>query len=293
MKIYIPNTSSQTVGGGWTFIRNLKKALSPFGVAFVDNWQDCDVIVVVGVTITKVSELQEAVNAGKKVVFRVDNVPRKSRNRRQTPHEKMREIADLAEVVVYQSEWAKEYCEPLTGDGVVILNGVDTDIFYPPKERASDNVYLFAYHGNSELKQFWLAHYYFQVVHRSDPSAEFWFIYDFKRDLQELQEANFDFWNGEPYRHLMKIERPEDFAKVMRQCTHFICPYTVDAAPNTLLEARACGLEICGVLPEIGSSDINIPLSGVEEYMELEEVPTLEDMGEEYWGIIQLAAQNL
>jgi len=222
MKVYIPNTSKQTIGGGWTFLRNLKKAVSPLGVVFVDNLQDCDVVLIVGITITDLGEIQEAKRLGKGVVFRVDNVPKKSRNKRfrGTPAERMYVLSELSDVVIYQSRWAKEYAEPLCGDGPIIYNGVDTNIFYPAKKRPEVDTYLFAYHGKSELKQFWLAHYYYQMVNRTNPQSEFWFINEFGKDLPELQESNFDFWNGEAYLHLPRCETPEDMAKIMRQCTH-------------------------------------------------------------------------
>lgn len=286
MKVYIPNNSQQTVGGGWSFLRNIGKALSPRGVQFVNSWQECDVMLICGVTMTDTSEVHEAKRAGKGIIFRVDNVPRKSRNRRNTPHERMKEFAKLADIVIYQSEWAKNYCYPLCGEGVVIYNGVDTNIFKKPEKKPKEEVYLFMYHGRSDLKQFWLAHYYFQMVHRANKAAEFWFTYEFKKELQELQDANFDFWNGEPYIHLPVQPTQEAVAKVMQQCTHFICPYTVEAAPNTLLEALHCGLNVVGTVSMDG-----ISVGGVKEYLELYEQGydfSLTRMGEEYYGLMRI-----
>jgi len=283
MKIYAPNIKADGIGGGWTFLRNFKKGMNM--VHFVDKWEDCDIFFITGITIVDKNEVIEAKKAGKKIVFRVDNIPRKSRNRRNTPHERMKEIADLSDVVIYQSEWAKKYCYPITGNGAVILNGVDTSIFKKTKESDSDreNNYLFVYHGKNEMKQFWLAHYYFQMIFRDNPQAKFLFIYDFKRELPEMQEANFDFWNGENYEYLPKIDNPEDMASLMRECKYLIYPSISDASPNTVLEARACGMEILYPAPN--------NLAGTQELIELDDI-TMERMCEEYYGIFKLLTSD-
>ena len=77
------------------------------------------IVLIIGVTITTPSEIHEAKKDGKKIVFRVDNVPKKSRNRRQSPYERIKEFAKLSDVIIYQSKWARDYCFPLAGDGTV------------------------------------------------------------------------------------------------------------------------------------------------------------------------------
>lgn len=279
MKVYIPNNSRQSVGGGWTFIRNLKEALK--GEAFfVDQMEAADIVLIVGVTITDKNELHQAKKLGKKIILRVDNVPRKSRNNRQTPHERLKEFAEIADVVIYQSEWAKNYCLPLCGDGAIIHNGVDQSIFYPPKEKPEKDISLFAYHGKSELKCFWQAHYFFQMHFRNNTDAEFWFIYDFGKELETLKFANFDFWQGEKYKYLEKITNPDKMADLMRQCKRLIFPSFADAAPNTVLEARACGLKVnCSALPDD---------SGTRELLNPELDISLERMGIEYLSLFKL-----
>ena len=50
-KIYIPNNSKQTVGGGWTFIRNFADGI--VGKAeLVTDWKLADVILIVSVTMS-------------------------------------------------------------------------------------------------------------------------------------------------------------------------------------------------------------------------------------------------
>jgi glycosyltransferase involved in cell wall biosynthesis len=283
MKIYCPNIKEGGIGGGWTFLRNFRKGMAE-KVHFVNTWQECDIFFITGITLTDKNELFEAHKAGKKIVLRVDNVPRKSRNRRSSPHERLKEFANLADVVIYQSEWAKSYCYPLCGDGTVIYNGVDQEIFKPRPEIKNPNRYLFAYHGKNEQKGFWNAHFHFQMEFRKNPQAEFWFIYDFGREEPELHEADFDFWQGEHFTKLEKITDPLEMAGIMQQCSYFIYPAICDASPNVVLEAKACGLEVvCPASKE---------LSGTQELIDLEDI-SLERMCDEYYGVFLLLEQNV
>lgn len=276
MRLFIPNSSKQAIGGGWTFLRNFKKAVGS-QVQFVNSVDECDILMICGCTIVDKNIVHKARLMGKKIVFRVDNVPRKSRNRRSTPHERMKEYAELCDVVVYQSKWAEMYCKPLCGEGTIIYNGVDLDIFHPGQEPPEKDIYLYAYHGNNELKSFWQAHYFYQMVHRENPNAEFWFTYDFKRDLDELRKAHFDFWNGEKHTYMQKIQKPEEMANVMRMCKYLIYPSFADASPNIVLEARACGLEILHTVPH----------GGTQELLDIKDI-SIDRMGQEYLSLFKL-----
>lgn len=280
MKIYCPsNKGEDAVGGGWTFLRNFKKGMAD-KVHFVNSWQECDIFFITGITIVDKNELHEAHKAGKRIVLRVDNVPRKSRNRRSSPHERLKEFAELSDVVIYQSKWAKDYCYPLCGDGTVIYNGVDTSVFRPDPSKQVKNRYLYAYHGQNEHKNFWEAHLRFQYIFREDRESQFWFIYDFRSNLPELEAANFDFWQGEKYAHLPKCENAHDMADVMQQCGKLIYPSISDASPNVVLEARACGLEV--VFPAARE------LAGTQELLDPNLDISLERMCDEYFGVFQL-----
>lgn len=282
IKVYAPNQKQDGIGGGFTFWRNFRKGMGNL-VHFVDTWQECDIFFITGITIVDKNEIHEASKSGKKIVLRVDNVPRKSRNKRTSPHERLKEFADLADVVVYQSRWAKDYCYPLCGDGTVIYNGVDTDTFKPAPEKQVANRYIYAYHGKNEHKNFWEAHLRFQYIQRLDKLASFWFIYDFGAGTEELEAANFDFWQGERYLHLPKQESPHEMAEILQQCGGgLIYPSISDASPNIVLEARACGIPILHPAPK--------ELSGTQELIELEDI-SLERMCEEYFGIFALLVQ--
>lgn len=282
MKIYAPTTKEDGIGGGFTFLRNFRKGMRE-KVHFVDNWEDCDIFFITGITIVNKDELHQAHSAGKRIVLRVDNVPRKSRNRRSSPHERLKEFAGISDVVIYQSQWAKDYCYPLCGDGTVIYNGVDLDTFRPAPERQIKNRYLYAYHGKNETKNFWEAHLRFQYIFRQDRLASFWFIYDFRDELENLRASNFDFWQGENFTHLDKIDSSEDMAEILQQCGYLIYPSISDASPNIVLEARASG---CEVIFPAGED-----LAGTKELLKPELDISLERMCNEYLAVFNLALQ--
>lgn len=278
MKIWLPSGDRQQVGGGFSFLRTFKKYAERAGVQILDDWQEADIGLISGVTLVQPSVVAEAERNGVPIIFRVDNVPRKSRNKRNTPHERMREIADLASVVVYQSKWAENYCKPLCGDGMIIYNGVDTEVFSPAKKKQDCERWLFAYHGKNEMKSFWAAHLLFELRARENPQAEFLFAVQFpSADEKVLAEANYDFWNGEKVTRVSCPQSPQEMADLMRQCTHYVHPAISDAAPQTVLEARACGLEVVGAASEelAGTKELldpNLDISAVrmvEEYLAL------------------------
>lgn len=281
MKIYAPAKTESGVNGGLTFLRNLKKGLSD-RCQFVNTWQEADIFFITSVTLIDLGELLEAKKAGKKIIFRVDNVPRNSRNRRlhPKPAERMKLFAQMSDLVIYQSEWARDYCYPLCGDGTIVYNGVDQAIFYPDDKQQDPNKYLFLYHGKNELKQFWLAHFYFHKEFVKNREAEFYFINQFPSAEEELlQNADFDFWLGESYHRLPVIDDPQKIADLMRQCKYLIFPSTLDAAPNTVLEARACGMQIIGAAPA--------ELAGTQELLNPNLDISLERMTDEYFHLFQ------
>jgi glycosyltransferase involved in cell wall biosynthesis len=290
MKIYCPNSKEDGIGGGFTFWRNFKNGMAG-KVHFVDTWQECDVFFITGVTVVNKEELYEAHKQGKKIVLRVDNVPRKSRNKRSTPHERLREFAGLADVVIYQSGWAKDYCYPLCGDGTVIYNGVDQDTFRPAPDKQVKNRYLFAYHGKNEQKNISEAFLRYQYIHRADPTSELWFIYRFHDGDQKsieryetLKAANFDFWNGERVRELPQCRTPEEMADLLQRCGGLIYPSISDASPNIVLEARSSGCKILYPAPK--------ELAGTQELIDLKDI-SLERMCEEYYGVFLVVMENI
>lgn len=229
MKLHIANYEPQRRGGGWTFQANLAKGLERH------SYDEADTYFITSPSIVQRSEVVKAKQAGKKIVLRLDNVIRNSRNR-NTGMTRMRDFCEMADLVIYQSEWAKKFLMPYTlTDGPVILNGVDTERFSPDNRGASDS-YLYVRSSRDEGKQWIMAWYWFvnnpgtlEIVGKFSP---------------DNLEYNFDFYNHERWRFMGE---QAEMADVYRRNKYFLYTYLNDACSNTLLEARASGCEIVDV----------------------------------------------
>lgn len=252
MKIYIPNSSKQSLGGGWTWIRNFKKGCGS-AVEFVDKWQDCDIYLIMSVTTTDKNELKEAKEAGKKIVLRVDNIPKKSRNKRQDPPARITEFGEMANLVIFQSEWAKEYAGWLIKyqyNRKVIYNGVDLSTFHKPEHPPVGNKFLFVHYNRDDCKRYHEAFYTYHMWFREHRDSELTIVGRFSPDVVE---NNFDFFGREKVNYLGVIDDPKRMATVMRAHHALLFPSFGDACPQTVIEALGCGLSIIGV-NEVGGT---------------------------------------
>ncbi len=256
MRIFIANESKQGLGGGWTFLRNFTKYADRAGlyVGHISSKENLvgvsagDILFIAGATMVTRDLVVCAKHAGMKIVLRVDNAPRNSRNR-NTGTSRLHDFADLADLVIYQSKWAKEYLGPWLSSvdksaGPVILNGADTDIFNTtgsaqPKE--GKRQYLYAQYNRDETKQWHQAWYEYIIASRIwKDMAHLWIVGNFS---PEQQEYNFDFFMGEKYTYVGVLQDPQDFAEYLRSTDVLLLPYYNDACSNTLIEARLCGVK--------------------------------------------------
>ena len=241
-KVYLANESSQTTGGGWSFISNIKLGLKD-NVAFVDNVDDCDIYFISGATMVTRNQVVQAKSKGKKIVLRVDNIPRDSRNR-NTGTSRLRDFAKLADLIIYQSKWCKEYVGGwLKRDGAVIINGVDTSVFNPNGNKVGkmgSPQYIYVRFNRDENKRWEEAWYHYQMISRRNPNASLWIVGKFS---PEQIEYNFDFYNKEKFSY-WGIVKKEMMATLLRSADVLLYPYYNDACSNTLLEAMASGIEI-------------------------------------------------
>lgn len=230
MKIHQAQYNPDKVGGGWTFARYFNDA---FGQS---TYEDADIYFITSASMVQRGDVQQAKADGKKIVLRVDNAIRNSRNR-NTGMTRLKDFADMADLIIYQSNWAKKFLMPFTNkDGAVILNGVDTDYFRPGNP--DDNTYLYVRSSRDEGKQWIMAWYWFvNNPGKLDIIGKF---------STENMEYNFDFYNGERFRFLGE-QHSGMMPEFYRNNKYFLYTYLNDACSNTLLEARASGCEIIDV----------------------------------------------
>lgn len=245
MKIFIPEKARSGMGGGWTFTRNIIKSLSG-QVEFVNKLKDCDIYFITGPTLAEKEEVKQAKEMGKKIVLRVDNAPRNSRNR-NTGVSRLLQFAEMADLVIYQSNWAKNFLISfLKKEGVVILNGVDTSIFKPDglkMPQQGEMQYLYVRSSRDEIKRWETAWYKFQMMFFENPKIHLWIAGKFS---PENEEYNFDFFGGaeKAYTYLGILDKQHEMAEIMRSADFLLCPFSFEACSNTVAEAMACGLKI-------------------------------------------------
>lgn len=244
MKIYIANESKQSLGGGFTFLRTFEKYAKRIkNVEFVNSLNDKpDIFFISGATMVKRDHVQEAKRMGIKIVLRVDNIPRNSRNR-NTGTSRLYDFAQMADLVIYQSKWARDYIMPfIKKTGPVILNGADEE-FYKPEGSAQPRQglmqFMYAQYNRDETKRWHEAWYEYQMAHR-ELLCHLWIIGNFS---PENVEYNFDFYNGEKFKYVGILDNPEDLAEYYRSTDVLLLPYYNDACSNTLIEARLCGVK--------------------------------------------------
>ncbi|CAB4151519.1 hypothetical protein UFOVP585_22 [uncultured Caudovirales phage] len=234
--IHIAKYEPGRTGGGWSFARNFVKGLG----ALATDYDKAQIYFITSASMVQRSDVEQAKADGKKIVLRVDNAIRNSRNR-NTGMTRMYDMAQMADVVIYQSQWSKDYLEPfLKVDGEVILNGIDIGLFHPGKTPPPDHTYLYSRFNRDETKNYEVARYWFSRLEKDLKHLSI--VGQFS---EEIREGNFDFYRGEhfTYRGVLGEEAMTD---LYRNCKHFIYTYFNDCCSNSLIEALCSGCEIVG-----------------------------------------------
>jgi len=278
IKLYISNFSNTSIGGGWTFLRNLLKGLEG-KVEIVDNWKECDIYFVFGITTIDKGEIYNALSSGKKLVLRVDNIPRKSRNKRQSPVARLKEFGNLADAVIYQGEWCKYYAGYFIDNKkeYIINNGVDTSIFNEKGRETGEKTYLYINYNDNPNKRFDEALYRFDMEWRKNNGIKLIIAGDAPRIYKEHPEYDWDLPIPADIEYVGIKNEPKEVAELMRKCDYLLYPSFCEAYPNTLLEAMACGMKPLYLNSEGGSLELyKKNLNGVktiqvmaDEYMEV------------------------
>lgn len=237
MKIHIAKYEPDRQGGGWSFMRNFAKGM---GADADSGFSEADIYFICSPSMVQREDVEGAKKAGKKIVLRIDNAVRNSRNR-NTGMTRMKDFSDWADLVIYQSQWAKDYLMPfLKKDGPVILNGVDKSL-YTGEAKIGDNI-LYSRYNRDETKNWEVARYWFSQYFITHPESKLYITGQFS---QELRDGNFDFYNGENFEYLGVLD-DRSMAKVYNICGKFLYTYFNDCCSNSLIEALSAGCEVVG-----------------------------------------------
>lgn len=232
MRVYLPKYEPTRQGGGWSWQRNFASGFT------ISNSEEADIFLIAGASMLQRDEVLKAKEDGKKIVLRVDNFLKNSRNR-NTGMTRMKDFADWADLIIYQSEWARDFLKPFLGkDGVVILNSVDEEIFNPQgRADNKDPVYLYSRYNRDESKNWPIAQYWFQRIHQHNPKAQLLIAGNFS---PELIENDFDFYAGEKIKYFGVLPA-QTMANIYRMADVFFYTYFNDACSNSLIESLMCG----------------------------------------------------
>lgn len=241
IKIFIPQLHREVIGGGWRFAKNFYDHSRDW-LDFTHDPMNCDIYFIPGSTmVTDKYEPERAKANGAKIVLRLDNMPKDSNNKGCGPS-RVKKYSKLADLIVYQSKWAKDYLKPFVKkDGVIILNGANTKIFKPDGEKfdtdPNDNVYLYSRSGRDENKGWDRARDYYKEIQQEDKNAILYICGNFG----DITKYNFNFFMGERIKWLGLIQDPYQMAILYRTADWLLFPYFNDACSNTLIESILCG----------------------------------------------------
>lgn len=249
LKICLPEYDKQAVGGGWTFILNLSKTLNIY------PYDEAGIYFIPSASMVSRDDVNQAKQDGKKIVLRVDNIIRNSRNR-NSGMSRMKDYAEWSDLVIYQSEFAKNLLDPYLNskNNTVILNSCDESYFHHPtnsKKLAGVSRYLYARSSTDETKNWDIARMSFQA----SPGPKLLTIIG-KPFKEDMSQYNYDFYQGEDVKYLGEIRDKSTLAEIYRNHDYLLYSYFQDACSNTLIEALCSGMKIlnCYGMAETGGA---------------------------------------
>lgn len=245
MKIHIAGEVEGKIGGGWSFIEYFKNSIG--GNIPIE---EADVVLIPGASQVRSGVIDTARQRGQKIVLRVDNSLKPSRNKgMDNSMGKMHYYASVADLVIYQCQWAKDYLDDFLGNpnSEIIYNGVDLDIFKPEGSKlkfGASNTYLYSCASKGESKMWEWAWWRYQQYHRENSDNH---LLVTGRLPTEPMQHGLDFFNGENYTYLGMVPTKSMMAEIYRGSDYLMAVYQNDCYSNTYLEALACGLELIDI----------------------------------------------
>ena len=281
MRIYLANYDPIGIGGGWSFARAFNLAM---GDKITLNYDEADIYFITSASMVGREDVERAKSAGKKIILRCDNIIRNSRNR-NTGMTRMKDFCEWADMTIFQSKFAEDLLNPYlqTENWKVILNSVNESIFHPLGRSDNGNVrYLYSKHSSDETKNWEMARMAFQKLYEKDSKIELNLVGRFDSNVEEY---NFDFYNGERYLYYGHVGDPFAMADIYRNSDRFLYTYFQDACSQTLIEALCCGVKIvdCYGMTETGGTP-----EILDKYREYgPEYFKLERMAKEYLEVME------
>ncbi len=276
MKVYLPNDSRMSIGGGWRFRENLIKGSKGL-FEITDSLNDADISLIAGATMV-LPETFTKLKEKTKVILRLDGVPEAWRNDGRT-WGRFKHYFEASDGVVCQSEFVKmttfDWLHKVTKEcprWCVIMNGVDKNIFKKEgdkidfgKEAIADGTYMGKRKNgvrvvlninsrkdeNKRIEEV-ITRYRYEKL--KEPNLVLVLAGKYPTYLTENQFGLYDYERGKDWFYLGVMDDPEKVADLMRSCDEFWFPSFADPCPNVLIEALHCGCKIM-YAPSFGSTE--------------------------------------
>lgn len=213
------------------------------GDTITDSYAAAGIFFIPSASMIKPELAEQAKKDGKKIILRTDNALKHSRNN-GNGMARMKRMAELADLVVYQCNWAKNYLDDFLGrpNSTIIYNGIDLDTFKPEGAKTDfgkSPVYLFASAAKNETKRWEWAWWCYQKIQKENPDALLLIAGNISTPVKE---HNFDFFQDETYLFAGMVQTAESMANLYRSSDYFFACAENDCYSNAILESLACGV---------------------------------------------------
>lgn len=244
--LYIPFDHYHCPGGPATFMHNLQRYLERHNYLYLSSLKNARVVFFP--TSFSLSKLDKIKRQGGYIIQRLDGIyyPSKHGEQYRTFNKEAKKIyQDYTDVVVFQSRYSQAQCFAMFGERdnyQIIINGVDTSIFYPAQSRENTRI---------EGKIQFVTTGRFRNIDMLEPVVK---ALDMLKD-----QINFELTvigpvvnpQLEPYfqrtyiRHIEVLPLAK-IAEVLRSSNIFIYSHLNPPCPNSVVEAISCGLPVIG-----------------------------------------------
>jgi len=245
-KLFIPFRDTDRIGGPMTFMSNLRRYLDRSGFPYTRSPLFARGIffpVAFNQPVIKLIKF-----FGGKVIQRLDGIyyPSKHGDGYALKNRVIKDIyAHSADFVVFQSEYSRKQCFAMLGEKSpneyqIIVNGVNTDLFFPDPNRVlSPEKIIFATTGsfrNADMIE--------PVVAALDSltgelNFELWVI-------GPVTNPQLERFVDRPYVRHLGSKNMQEVAELLRKSDVFIYSHLNPPCPNSVLEAISSGLPVVG-----------------------------------------------
>ncbi len=243
--LFIPFNDYTQIGGVSSFMRNLKGFMDKNGLKYTNNIDNADTIFFpVAYDINKLTSVKASRDVT--VIQRLDGVFYPSAHSTQQLEfgEIMKRIyLEIADFIVFQSEYSKEQCFYMFGEKAVeqytiIVNGVDKKIFYPKPLSHRNDKLVFTTSGNFRESVMLEPVVKALDLLSKDISFELKVIGPVEKSLRKFLERK--------YINYLGTTTHTELAEQLCASDVFIYSFLNPACPNSVIEAVSTGIPVVG-----------------------------------------------